>query len=97
MGPAGAIYYLSNKSCKTVVNHMESINFNIFHQDEYTNSYPYTIEDSGISFILYYNNIDWKNNQLFFTHNIHDKYSLCYTDWRNWSHVPEAKNLVWRY
>ena len=97
IGPCGTIYYLSNKSCKIVVNHMENIKFNIFHYDEYTNSYPYTIEDCSITFILYYNNIDWKNNQLFFTNNMRDKYSLCYTDWKTWSHVPEAKNLVWRY
>lgn len=97
IGPAGTIFYLSINCCDILVNHMESINFNIFHYDEFTNSYPYIIEDCAVSFILYYHDIDWKNNQLFFTHDINNINALCYTDCRTWHHVPEASNLVWRY
>ena len=59
VGPSGVIYYISNKACNILINHLESINFNIFHHDEYTNSYPYTIEDCAVSFILYSNKISF--------------------------------------
>ena len=38
---------------------MESVMLDVFHYDEKTNSYPYTIEDCAVSFIFYYNNIDF--------------------------------------
>jgi hypothetical protein len=59
VGPSGVIYYISNKACKILINHLESIGYNIFHHDEYTNSYPYTIEDCAVSFILYSNKISF--------------------------------------
>ena len=65
-GAAGVIFYLSNKACDIVVNHMEKINFNILSYDTFTRSYPYTIEDCGISFIMYYNNIDFIDGQFFY-------------------------------
>jgi hypothetical protein len=66
VGPAGVLYYISNKSCKILVDHMEKINFNIFHFDEFSQSYPYTIEDCAVSFILYFNEIDFiHSNKLF--------------------------------
>ena len=69
-GPAGVIYYLSNKTSKILVDHMENIDFNIFHLDPFTNSYPYTIEDVGVTFIMYYNKIKFTNFRDFFgTHN----------------------------
>ena len=45
---------------------MEEINYNIFHLDTYTNSYPYLIEDVGITYIMYYNRISFINNNNFF-------------------------------
>jgi hypothetical protein len=54
----GPLMYLSNKSCKILINHMSNIGYNIYHYDEDTDSYPYTIEDCGISFILISNNIN---------------------------------------
>lgn len=57
--PSGVLYYISNKSCNILINHMSNINFNIFHFDEYSGSYPYTIEDCGVSYILYYNKISF--------------------------------------
>ena len=57
--PSGVLYYISNKSCNILINHMSNIDFNIFHYDEYSSSYPYTIEDCGVSFILYYNKISF--------------------------------------
>lgn len=65
-GPAGVIYYLSNKSCEIIINAMENINYNIFHLDKFTNSYPYTIEDVGITYIMYYNKINFIDSQKFF-------------------------------
>jgi hypothetical protein len=66
IGPAGVLYYISNKSCKILVDHMEKINFEIFHFDEFSQSYPYTIEDCAVSFILYFNQIDFiHSNKLF--------------------------------
>ena len=64
----GPLYYLSNKASKILIDHMNNINYDIFHYDEKTNSYPYTIEDCAVSFILYSNNINfihinnWFNN-----------------------------------
>ena len=59
VGPSGVIYYISNKACKILINQLESIGYNIFHHDKYTNSYPYTIEDCAVSFILYSNKISF--------------------------------------
>lgn len=61
IGPAGVLYYISNKACKILINHLDNIKYNIFHYDEYSNSYPYTIEDCAVSFILYYNKISFIN------------------------------------
>ena len=65
-GPHGIVYYLSNKTCKILVEHMENINYNIFHLDKFTNSYPYLIEDCGVTYIMYYNKIKFTNNPHFF-------------------------------
>jgi hypothetical protein len=59
VGPCGIMYYISNKSCNILINHLNDIKFNIFHYDEYTDSYPYTIEDCAVSYILYYNKISF--------------------------------------
>jgi hypothetical protein len=61
VGACGIIFYISNKSCKILINHLDNINYNIFHYDEYTDSYPYTIEDCAVSFILYSNNIGFEH------------------------------------
>ena len=71
----GPLYYLSNKASKLLIYHMENINYDIFHYDEKTDSYPYTIEDCAVSFIFYYNNIDfihsdnWHHNEDHFSFN----------------------------
>lgn len=65
-GPAGIIYYLSNKACNILIHHMDSINYDVFYYDEFSKSYPYTIEDCGVTFIMYYNKIDFINNNDFF-------------------------------
>jgi hypothetical protein len=59
VGAGGNLYYISNKCCNILVDHMEKINYNIFHFDEFSQSYPYTIEDCAVSFILYLNRIDF--------------------------------------
>ena len=65
-GAAGVIFYLSNKACDIVISHMERINFDVLSYDTFTKSYPYTIEDCGISFIMYYNNIDFTDGRFFY-------------------------------
>jgi hypothetical protein len=65
-GPHGSIYYLSNKSCDIILNTMEKINYDIFHLDKFTNSYPYIIEDVGVTYIMYYNKMSFINNKNFF-------------------------------
>ena len=57
VGPAGIIYYISNKSCQILMGHMENIKYNIFHFDTFSQSYPYTIEDCAVPYILYCNKI----------------------------------------
>ena len=70
------------------------INYNIFHKDEFTQSYPYCIEDSSISFILYYYNIAFINNNNFYTHNKCLTNCLCWCSQDTWhTNVP---NLKWR-
>lgn len=65
-GAHGVIYYLSNKACHVAIQHMENINFDIFTRDAFVNSYPYTIEDCAISFIMYWNDIEFTDGQFFF-------------------------------
>ena len=66
IGPAGVIYYLSIKACTILVNHMKKIKYNIFFFDEFSKSYPYTIEDVGVSFIMKFNDINYINNDNMF-------------------------------
>jgi hypothetical protein len=66
-GAAGVIYYISNKACETLIQHMESINYNILFYDNFTKSYPYTIEDCGVSFIMYFNGINFMHDFLFYS------------------------------
>ena len=49
----------SSMGINILINHLNDIKFNIFHYDEYTDSYPYTIEDCAVSYILYYNKISF--------------------------------------
>jgi hypothetical protein len=57
IGPEGTLYYISNKCCTILMNHFKEINYNIFHFDEFSQSYPYTIEDCAVSFILYFHGV----------------------------------------
>jgi len=66
-GPAGVIYYISNYSCKVIIDTMEKINYNIFYYDEYSKSYPYIIEDVGITYIMYRNEIPYTDNTIFYS------------------------------
>ncbi len=65
-GAAGVIFYLSNKACDIIIRHMERLNFDILSFDMFSRSYPYTIEDCGISFIMYYNDIMFTDGQFFY-------------------------------
>jgi hypothetical protein len=65
-GPHGIIYYISKSACECLMNEMESIQYNIFHKDEFTESYPYTIEDCGVTYILYKHDFTYTDGQFFF-------------------------------
>lgn len=65
-GPVGCIYYLSKKACDILITQLESIDFNIFHFDEFTQSYPYTIEDCAVTYIMYFNNVEFIHKAIFF-------------------------------
>ena len=54
----GPLIYFSKKACKILINHMENINYDIYHYDVKTNSYPYTIDDLAYPLILLPNNIN---------------------------------------
>jgi hypothetical protein len=54
---SGVLMYLSKNACEIIIAHMKKINYNVFAYDTNTSSYPYTIEDCGIGYILYINDI----------------------------------------
>ena len=56
-GVIGTLYYISARSCETLVAHMEALAYNVLAFDDFSKSYPYTIEDCAVSFILYFNGI----------------------------------------
>lgn len=64
-GAVGTIYYISKKSSNIIVNELEKINLDIFHFDTFSKSYPYTLEDVGVSYIMYSNNIKFINSRIF--------------------------------
>jgi hypothetical protein len=64
---AGVVYFISNASCKILVDHMENINFNIFHLDVDTQSYPYTIEDCAVGFILFKGGVELTHSPYMYT------------------------------
>jgi hypothetical protein len=59
VGVCGILFYLSNKAAAILIDHMNRINYDIFHYDKNTDSYPYAIEDCAVSFILYSNKISF--------------------------------------
>jgi hypothetical protein len=69
IGPSGILYYISNHCCKLLISHMESIHYNIFHFDDFSQSYPYTIEDCAVSYILYFYRISFHHNDYMYTMN----------------------------
>ena len=69
IGPSGILYYISNRCCKLLISHMESIQYNIFHFDDFSQSYPYTIEDCAVSYILYFHHISFYHNDYMYTMN----------------------------
>jgi len=73
-GAAGSLFYLSNKSCNFIIEHMKQIDYNIFVFDKDTGSAPYTVEDIGVAYILYSNNIKFTNLDIFFD----KENSICY-------------------
>jgi hypothetical protein len=66
-GAGGVMCYLSNMCCKILVKHMENIGYNVLHFDELTQSYPYTLEDCGIAFIMFLNKIPFTYGDFFYS------------------------------
>jgi hypothetical protein len=66
VGPVGVMYYIANSVAKTIISHMEQIDFNVLHYDTFSKSYPYIIEDIGIAFITHYHLITFANEPIFF-------------------------------
>lgn len=64
-GAVGIIYYISKKSIEVIIKELQRINFDIFHYEEFSKSYPYTIEDIGIAYMMYKNKIKFINSNLF--------------------------------
>ena len=90
LSPAGVIYYLSNEACQIIINTMEKINYNIFHLDKFTNSYPYIIEDIGITYIMYYNKINFTDSQQFYD----NKNSIVkHTNMYKYDHTPQDRSI----
>ena len=58
-GPCGVVYYLDIDSCKFVIEKMKAINMDVFYKDPETDSFQYTIEDVGISYLLFINGISF--------------------------------------
>jgi len=65
IGPAGVLFYISNHCCQLLVTHMRQIDYDVFHYDEYSKSYPYTIEDCGVAYILYFNRVGFLHDKDF--------------------------------
>lgn len=61
-GAVGTLYYLSNYSVQIFLQKMDEIKYNIFHFDEYSQSYPYIIEDCAICYIMYLKKIPLTHN-----------------------------------
>lgn len=63
----GVIFYISNRACRCLVQKMEDIDFNVFHYDDFSQSYPYTIEDRAVTYILYSNRISFTHDDNMFS------------------------------
>jgi hypothetical protein len=60
----GVIIYVSVHSCNTIINEMEKVNWNVFNYNT-TFGFTYIIEDIGIAYALYNNNIFPDNYELY--------------------------------
>ena len=64
---SGVVYFISSRCCTLLISHMEAIKFDIFHFDMNTQSYPYTIEDCAVSFILFKGGIELTHSSYMYT------------------------------
>lgn len=88
----GPLYYLSNKASAILIEHLESVRYDVFHYDEKTDSYPYTIEDCGVSFIFYYKGIDFIHADNW--HHNDDNFSLCKDNATNATNAANTTNVL---
>lgn len=81
VGASGVIYYVSNEACKTLVDHMEAIKYDVLHFDEATKSYPYTVEDCGVAYVMILHNIPFTNRMIFYSdYNFHPRVICTHTN-----------------
>jgi len=81
IGPSGVLFYISNKCCKILIDHMENIKYNIYYFDEFSQAYPYTIEDVAVSYILNFNKISFIHTNIMHTENPSDNNAIaCHTN-----------------
>ena len=68
---AGPIFYLSNRATHILVDHFAAVDYDIFSFDKHSSSYPYTMEDVAVAFILCWNRVPLEQNPNMFcnTHN----------------------------
>jgi hypothetical protein len=76
-GALGGIFYLSKLACQIIIDHMEGLSYDIFSYDESTKSYPYTIEDRAVAFIMFYNKIPLKNSLEFYSDHHYNPNVIC--------------------
>jgi hypothetical protein len=76
-GALGGILYLSNHACQIVIEHMEGLKYDVFSYDERTKSYPYTIEDRALAFIMFSNKIPFKNSLEFYSDHHYNPNVIC--------------------
>jgi hypothetical protein len=63
---AGPIFYLSNRATHIITDHFASVGYDIFSFNEHSSSYPYTMEDVAVAFILCWNKIPLEQNSNMF-------------------------------
>tara|TARA_R110002074_G_scaffold398900_1_gene591340 strand:+ start:118 stop:948 length:831 start_codon:yes stop_codon:yes gene_type:complete len=70
---AGPIFYLSNRATNILMEHFKNVNYDVFTFNKYSSSYPYTMEDIAVAFILCWNRVSLEHNHDMFSCPTHNK------------------------
>jgi hypothetical protein len=63
---AGPIFYLSNRATHILMDHFAAVDYDVFSFNEHSSSYPYTMEDVAVAFILCWNRVSLEQNSNMF-------------------------------